>query len=385
MYPGDFEKLFNQISDIFTLDLISEERDLEQNFPKRNKKTPIWDSIMSTNKTSGFIDIGGKRFVSYTNFFKTPVRILFFVMITEFESRLFRISEWSGKSISELNEQNLNTLIRYLIDSDLVELQTEYETRGELKEDLKAISSFRNVVVHVNKKLEKDVSYEILVKRKSQIIKVLSALQQILDGMEIDHRKKINLLSQEEMIELKKSIGSLEKSIREIYSTRGLRSLTGEQGIVERTLGDNFVNLNNYKKTYFDKRRGLEVKTELAEVIEAFDEYDKNPTQDNKIKLLLEVGDFIFQRQVASIYHKSDQSYGEFINRIDECLSSFKANLEKRGLSIELSEKLIRIKQGSRAWLRKRGAPEKAKDKKLEYELCKEELERIESENKLTN
>lgn len=183
MYPGEFETLFRRLANVFTLETISENKQFEGKCVKRNPFTPIWDT-MDGLYDCDYIDIGDGRGVSCKFFFKKTVRILFYVLLVEFEGRLFRIHEWNGKDISELNEKNINDLIRELLDSDLINLQKEYETREEFKEDLKAISAFRNVIMHVNKKLEKSIDLNTLIKRKKQTLMLLSALQQILDNME---------------------------------------------------------------------------------------------------------------------------------------------------------------------------------------------------------
>ncbi len=184
MYPGEFETLFRRLANLFTLETIAENKGFKGKSVKRNPLTPIWDT-MDGLYDCDYIDIGDERGVSCRFFFEKTVRILFYVLLVEFEGRLFRIHEWNGKNIEELNEKNINDLIRELVDSDLVELQKEYQTRNEFKEDLKALSSFRNVIMHVNKKLEKSVDINTLIKRKKQIIKLLSSLQQILDN--VDH------------------------------------------------------------------------------------------------------------------------------------------------------------------------------------------------------
>lgn len=182
MYPGEFETLFRNVSNLFTLETVAQKKRLKGNYPKRSPHTPLWDTMDSTLGYD-YIDIGGGRYVSCSYFLKKPVRILFFILLSEFESRLFRVHEWQGRDLVELNEKNLNDLIRDLVNSDLISLQTEYESRGKLNEDLKACSAFRNVIMHVNKKLEQSVELETLINRKKQATKVLLALQQILDRM----------------------------------------------------------------------------------------------------------------------------------------------------------------------------------------------------------
>ena len=194
MYPGEFESLFRRLANLFTLDTISEEIKFEGNSIKRSPNTPIWDTLEGVYDCD-YIDVGEGRGVSCRFFFKKTVRILFYVLLVEIEGRLFRIHEWNGKPLSELNEKNINDLIRELVQSDFVEFQKEYENASKFKEDLKAISSFRNVIMHVNKKLEKTIDIDVLIKRKRQSQRLLIALQQILDaidqkGVRVDEQKK---------------------------------------------------------------------------------------------------------------------------------------------------------------------------------------------------
>lgn len=183
MYPGEFETLFRRLANLFTLETIAETKEMKGRFTKRTPLSPIWDTMDSLYDCD-YIDLGDGRVVSCRFFFKKTVRILFYVLLVEFEGRLFRIHEWNGKDLSELNEKNINDLIRELLDSELIKLQKEYSSEKELKEDLKAISSFRNVIMHVNKKLEKNITIDVLIERKKQILKLLAALQQILDHMD---------------------------------------------------------------------------------------------------------------------------------------------------------------------------------------------------------
>jgi len=378
MYPGDFEKLFRKISELFTLELISEKKDLEQNFPKRNPETPIWNTI-ETLPIEGYFDIGHGRYVPVKKFFKRPVRILFFLFTTEFESRLFRILKWYGKDDSELNEKNINNLIKDLLDSELVNFQKEYSTRTEFKEDLKAVSSFRNVIVHVNKKLENGINNNILKKRKQQLITILSALQQITDEIELKYLKQLNKLSKQELKNILSSAKSLEESLTKIYSLRKIRNLLGKDGILIRTLGENFMNISNYEEKYFDEKRGIHVKTEFAETIKALKSFDIDNSQKNTIKLLLEVGDIIVQKKIIKLFHQKNPYSTEILIKIDQILNFLTIELEKRNLKINLAEKLTEAKYASRAWLKEKGLI--VKDKQLEYSLCKKILENSKNPN----
>lgn len=182
MYPGEFDNLFRKIANIFTLDTMARELKLDGNFLKRSPQTPIWD-VLDSALDCEYIDIGEGRYVSCEHFFKKPVRIMFMMLLIELEGRLFRIHQWQGKDLAELNDKNMNELIKELVDSELIKFQAEYSARADFKEDFKAISAFRNIVMHYNKKLEKTIDINILIKRKKQMNKMLVALQQILDKM----------------------------------------------------------------------------------------------------------------------------------------------------------------------------------------------------------
>jgi hypothetical protein len=111
--------------------------------------------------------VGNGKHVECASIFR-KVRIPFFLLLAEFESRLFRIHEWNGKDIAVLNEKYINESIKELLDSDLIDLQKIYTSRKEFREDMKAISSFRNVIMHVNKKLERDLEPSVILKRKNR-------------------------------------------------------------------------------------------------------------------------------------------------------------------------------------------------------------------------
>lgn len=182
MHPRKFEEIFRNISKVYTLDLFAEEKSFEGKFPKRSPSETLWDCIDSLHHEE-YLDLGNGKFFPCKFLFKRPIRILFFILLTEFEARLFRIHETLGKNISELNEKNTNELIMELLNPEIISLQEEYSSRKDFKEDLKALGAFRNLIVHTNKKLELSIGSDIIFKRKKQILKALSALQQISDNL----------------------------------------------------------------------------------------------------------------------------------------------------------------------------------------------------------
>ncbi len=177
----------------------------------------------------------------------------------------------------------------------------------------------------------------------------------------------VDYLNEEQLSQLRNSIGSLESTILTIYSTRKPRNITGDEGILVRTLGHNYHGPNFFEAQYFDKRKRKKVDTEFAEVIEALDRYDQNPTRNNEIELLLEVGDILFQKKILELKHKNNEEYNRVMGSFNIALRYITEELEKRNLSFDKAKKLVEIKYGSRAWLGANGYD--PKDKDLERQL----------------
>ena len=184
MYRGEFEELFKGISQNFTLANIAKPIPIQGKLLKASPTMQLWEMIDTMQNYDG-IDIGKGKYVSKEYFFRKPVRILFFILIHELESRLYRIQRWFGKDLQELDRMNINDLIRELANNEtLISLQRIYNSRVDFKEDLKAISAFRNIIVHTNRMLLKSIDVGTLIKRKKQVLTLLEAVQQILDNME---------------------------------------------------------------------------------------------------------------------------------------------------------------------------------------------------------
>jgi len=181
-----------------------------------------------------------------------------------------------------------------------------------------------------------------------------------------------NGLSDGEISRLKASTSDLESSVLRIYSHRSPRELLGDEGILVRTLGANYVGPLNRESQYFDKRRNEYVYTEFSEVLEALDVYDSDPTDENKVELLLEVGDILFQRKIVKLKHWENEAYVHVVNKFDSALRYITNELEKRSVSSNGVKKLAEIKYGSRAWLGVNGYESKNKD--LELRLCLEAI-----------
>jgi hypothetical protein len=185
MRPDKWQPFFNSISAQLNVGSVALEMpETSLSYIDVDPSLPVFDAVDLLLKNDALRVPGGK-FVTKRLMLKKPIRIIFFVLLTEIEGRLYRIQEWANRQVAELNEKNLNHLIVDLVDDEtLFGYQTFYKSRADFKEDLKAVSSIRNNIVHVNKKLELDVDLETVIKRKRQMLNLLDALQEILDGQE---------------------------------------------------------------------------------------------------------------------------------------------------------------------------------------------------------
>jgi hypothetical protein len=186
MREQEWNDFFNKISSQLTVSWLA--RPWREGDPvvsiSVEQTLPVFDAIDLLEKNES-LKLPDGRIVIKRFMLKRSLRIIFFVLITEVESKLYRTQEWAGKPLDVINETNLNNHIMDLMNNEtLFAYQSEYKSRADFKEDLKAISSLRNQVVHVNKKLELEMDFETIVKRKRQLQKTISALSQILDLQE---------------------------------------------------------------------------------------------------------------------------------------------------------------------------------------------------------
>ncbi len=104
---------------------------------------------------------------------------IFYALIIEIEYRLYGALK-TRVNVKELQTYNLNDMIRkFLSDDKLFQMQKIYDKRKEIKEDLKAISSFRNIIMHSNRKMDLETEFSTILKRKRQALRLLEALGQM--------------------------------------------------------------------------------------------------------------------------------------------------------------------------------------------------------------
>jgi hypothetical protein len=117
-----------------------------------------------------------------------PIKILFYVLSADIEYALYKVIKAYSKSSDEsekLKEYFLNDLIREFFKLDgVLKLQSIYKKRSEMKEDLKAFSSFRNIIMHANSKIQLETEFRVIVERKRQMLKLLDSFEQIRESLE---------------------------------------------------------------------------------------------------------------------------------------------------------------------------------------------------------
>lgn len=128
--------------------------------------------------------------VTRTEAMERPVRILFYMLITELEYSLYKILKQyldSEETLEALRTYQINDMIREFVKSDnIIRNQNIYKTKQEMKRDLKAVSSFRNIVMHSNRKMELETEFEVILERKNQLFRLLDAMGQIMDKVKAE-------------------------------------------------------------------------------------------------------------------------------------------------------------------------------------------------------
>ncbi|MDP3991905.1 MAG: hypothetical protein Q8P79_00125 [Nanoarchaeota archaeon] len=182
-------------------------------------------------------------------------------------------------------------------------------------------------------------------------------------------------LTPQQLKDLRGSLKSsrLENAVKVIYSVgRNPRPLYGNNGVMLRTVGENFAGPLSFQRTYYDDFRGKEVMTEFAEFVEAKEHYDKSKTRNNLIELVLEAGDILFQEVVLEERHREHERYKEARKTLNEALNYVKKELNKRGIELRVVKRLAQVKYGVRTWMIRKKLPTKNPD--LEKQLCLEEF-----------
>ncbi|MBW3022561.1 hypothetical protein KY308_00465 [Candidatus Woesearchaeota archaeon] len=179
MKPERFKRFFGKLSSEMTVDLIAKDIKKHGSFLKVKNNLPVLDALELLEKHDSLITEDNKVLTKEWALSK-PVKTLFYAMIIELEYKLYKVLKPKAKSVEELQSCGLNDLIKlFFADEELFKMQNIYDKKTEMKKDMKAISSFRNVIMHSNKKIDLEAGFSTVLNRKRQALKLLSALDQL--------------------------------------------------------------------------------------------------------------------------------------------------------------------------------------------------------------
>jgi len=182
-------------------------------------------------------------------------------------------------------------------------------------------------------------------------------------------RKRITMeewlsFGKEEVESFLKDKRYLQKLVAELYKRRERRPLTGEDSIELRTFGEK----GRFNPEYYDKKKGKIEKTELAELLEAIRELERNPKEEEKIlHALEEAGDILWQYVAAITFHRENPEFRRVTERfyfVYNLAISKIAEILKVPYEIAESgiEDVCKAKYGVRAWLESKGYEGKFKE-----------------------
>ena len=184
----EFRRFFSDVARNFNIALLAKHREISKNFIHVKDDIQVFDALELLKKYEGLVT-EEKLVVIKEDAMERPVRILFFMLIEEVEYSIYKILKQYTESIENLEKLRsiyLNELIReFFALSDIFEMQKVYSKRQEMKRDLKAVSSFRNILMHSNRKMELETEFNLILKRKEQIFRLLDALEEIIEKLKV--------------------------------------------------------------------------------------------------------------------------------------------------------------------------------------------------------
>ena len=178
MRPERFNKFFQYLEKL-PVSLIAKNIKPKENYFRIKSDMPLFDALDLLGRYDCLILENGDVITREQTMSK-PVKTIFYTLVIEIEYRLYKVLKEKVKSPEELQRLEFNELIKmFLLYDDLLKKQNVYSEKQNMKKDLKAISSFRNIVMHSPRKMDLATRYDIIIKRKKQALKLLEALGQI--------------------------------------------------------------------------------------------------------------------------------------------------------------------------------------------------------------
>ena len=179
MEPKLYKEFFSKLAEQLIAKFIAKELKPSANCLRIKEDLPIFDVLELLEKHSCLVIERG-LVITRRQMMNKPVKILFYALIVEIEYRLYRALKPRVASVKELQTKELNDMIRlFLANEKLFLLQNIYTKKQDMKKDLKALSSFRNIIMHANKKMDLETEFKTILKRKRQAFKLLEALEQM--------------------------------------------------------------------------------------------------------------------------------------------------------------------------------------------------------------
>ena len=179
------KNIFNTISKDLTAEMIAKPSKTSGGF-QITKNLPVFECVDLLEKYP-VLKTENNLEITRLELMNKPIKTLFYVLSSDIEYALYKVIKAYAKpeDLSKIREYYLNDLIReFLKLEQAFKLQNIYTKRYEIKKDLKAISSFRNIIMHANSKIQLETEFKIIVERKKQMIKLLDAFQQIRESLE---------------------------------------------------------------------------------------------------------------------------------------------------------------------------------------------------------
>ena len=173
-----FDKFFSHLEKL-PASLIAKNIKPKEDYFRIKNDMPILDALDLLEKYECLILENGDV-ITKEQAMSKPVKTIFYALIIEIEYRLYKVLKEKVKSSKELYSLEFNQLIKmFLSYDDIFKKQNIYTKKQDMKKDLKAISSFRNIIMHSPRKLDLITRYDIIIKRKQQALKLTKALGQL--------------------------------------------------------------------------------------------------------------------------------------------------------------------------------------------------------------
>lgn len=179
-------EFFSKVAKDFNVVLLAKPAKPLKNCINVKDNLQIFDALQLLQKYDCLVTEKG-LVVTRAEAMERPVRVLIFMLTIEMEYSIYKILKQyvnSPESLERLRSFHLNDMIREFFKlSEPFDMQNIYTKRQEMKRDLKAVSSFRNIIMHSNRKMELETEFTVILKRKDQLFKLLDALNQITENI----------------------------------------------------------------------------------------------------------------------------------------------------------------------------------------------------------